>query len=173
MELRTSQVQSADYKVYWSFFLEGWWWWLLDSSDKEICHFQELTVSMFSTASFMSGLSRIVTCIYMDCRDHIAQIVEKIQRHPYHIFYLLLRTLGHFALRSWWFRLLGSGCGEFDPWDEKDHLSIIISNILWSYSVAYYDKIRRKITVKVEMLAMIPVSVEIQGWWYLWLSCTQ
>ena len=96
----------------------------MDSSDKEICHFQELTVSMFSTASFMSGLSRIVTCIY------IAQIVEKIQRHPYHIFYLLLRTLGHFALRPWWFRLLGSGCGEFDPRDEKDHLSIIISNIL-------------------------------------------
>ena len=46
------------------FFRRLGWRWLLDSSDKEICHFQELTVSMFSTASFMSGLSRIVTCIY-------------------------------------------------------------------------------------------------------------
>ena len=33
----------------------------VDSVEKDISHFQELTVSMVSTASFASGFSRIVT----------------------------------------------------------------------------------------------------------------
>ena len=51
------------------------------------------------------------------------------------MFHLLLRALGHLALRPRWFGLLGSGCGEFDPRDEKDHLSIII---LSSSQYLYY-----------------------------------
>ena len=45
------------------------------SADEGISHFQELTVSMVSTTSFTSGLSRIVTCIYTDCQDHILLII--------------------------------------------------------------------------------------------------